>query len=335
MRAAVILGVCVLACSAQSESLAAFHVGNSISDQLDGIPSIAESKGDQVDLGRKSIPGAGIGYNYNHGGITDEMRNGTWDIVLTLAFANGSDLGVNADARYIGYYYDAGLATNPACRLIVFTQWPSTDEGDYQTVWNRPLDTTDAGYAQPYGSAEYHETLVSVIRQAYPGNEVHLFPIGHVLYEFDRRARAGNIPGYTSAHELYADGIHLNSEGKYLQNLTAYAVYFGKNPRDAGLTFYQWSGDETVSREFADTAADIAWDVVTDMSDWTGVEPTSETVSRTCGVPRTVSVIPTGSEHVSLNGRLTRSSRSATMRSLGITVDMSSKKTFAGRLSGE
>jgi hypothetical protein len=156
----------------------------------------------------------------------------------------------------------------------VFTQWPGTGDvdGGYADAWNRVVDTTSAGWAQPYGAASYHETLTQALRNRFPDKQVDILPIGHVLYEFDQRAAAGNIPGYSSAFDLYADGIHLNAEGKYIQNILAYAVYFKKDPHGAALSFYQWSGDLSVSQEFATMAQDLVWEVATDMSEWTGID---------------------------------------------------------------
>jgi hypothetical protein len=266
-----LLLVTALAAGVSALSLSSYHIGNSIIDQFDGIPTIASSKGDALTFKRKSIPGAGISYNYQNCGIPIELSGGTWDIIMPLAFCNGSELGIDADVKYFGLYYDAGLANNAACRLVIFVQWP--DMGDWETKWHRTLDMSKPGYAQPYGSAAYHEMMLTKLRAKYPGKQVHLVPVGHCMDEFHHQASQGKLSGYSGADDLYGDGIHLNSKGKYIQNLAGYAVFFKKDPHGAGLTYAQWSGNESVTQSFATIAADIVWTVVQRMSTSTGVTP--------------------------------------------------------------
>jgi hypothetical protein len=266
-----------------SATLTSFGLGNSLMDQFDGIPSIAQSKGEVCNHDRYTIPGCGMDclWGMTNDGPPDGFSTRRLDCLLVEAFCNGMELGIDGDSKYMGKYYDISLAVNPACRLMVFTQWMSADGGmgnyTWQTLW--PSHNTDL--CPQYGTAAYHEGLVRKLRTMYPGKQVSLIPVGHVMYLFDQEARAGRIPGYTDAFGHYSDGIHLNANGKYLQNVTAYAVMFKKDPHGAGLSFLQWSGTESVSQAFANKVQDLVWTVVIAQQALTDVTGTAVAGART------------------------------------------------------
>jgi hypothetical protein len=317
MKRMLLLMAC-LVLQSNGATLSAFHLGNSLTDQFDGIPDIARSKGDSLHQKRMTVPGAGIEYLWHNTTLPTDL-NSSWDILNTLAFCNGSELGVNNDAKYIGLYYDKALSVNPNTKLVVFAQWWDTAKV-WETVWHSSLDTSKPGYAQPYGSAAYHQTLTTKLRTMYPTKEVVLVPVGHVLDSFEHKAAKGEIPGFTRAHDLYADGIHLNSSGKYLQNITGYAVYFKKDPHGAGLSFSQWSGTESVSQSFANIAADIVWGVVRNLSAYTGVTSTDvKPVARSAN--RLIDASARPGELFSITGRLVGKTGTASTPSAAVLVD--------------
>ena len=62
--------------------------------------------------------------------------------------------------------------------------------------------------------------------------------------------------------DLYADGVHLNSEGKYLEAVTHYAVVFQDDPHDCIITELRfWKGPYGVDKAFAE----VVWDVVAEV----------------------------------------------------------------------
>ncbi len=50
-----------------------------------------------------------------------------------------------------------------------------------------------------------------------------------------RRRPRGRVP-CERLPELFADSVHLNSEGKYLEAVTHYATVFGDDPHDCIVT---------------------------------------------------------------------------------------------------
>jgi hypothetical protein len=70
--------------------------------------------------------------------------------------------------------------------------------------------------------------------------------------------------------DLYADGVHLNAEGKYVEAVTHYAAVFQEDPHGSiisGLRF--WKGPYGVDKAFAE----VVWDV---FSEVTPAESTQE-----------------------------------------------------------
>ena len=60
---------------------------------------------------------------------------------------------------------------------------------------------------------------------------VRVIPVGEVMYHLHLRMKEGKVPDYHHIAGLYADGVHLKAEGKYLEAVTHYAVVFQDDPR--------------------------------------------------------------------------------------------------------
>ena len=78
-----------------------------------------------------------------------------------------------------------------------------------------------------------------------------IFHVGNSLTDFKHVA------------DLYEDGVHLNSAGKYLEAVTHYAAVFQEDPHDciiSGLRF--WRAPYSVDKPFAQ----VVWDVVAEVT---------------------------------------------------------------------
>jgi hypothetical protein len=70
----------------------------------------------------------------------------------------------------------------------------------------------------------------------------------------------GKVLGFEHIADLYADGVHLNSEGKYVEAVTHYAVVFQEDPHGcitSGLRF--WKGPYGVHKSFAVFSSISRW----------------------------------------------------------------------------
>ena len=93
------------------------------------------------------------------------------------------------------------------------------------------------------------------------------------MYQLHLRMEQGQVPGYAHIADLYADGVHLKPEGKYIEAVTHYATVFADAPHGCitgDLRFRK--GPYAVDKDFAKTVLDVAWQVITTYPH-TGVDP--------------------------------------------------------------
>ena len=73
----------------------------------------------------------------------------------------------------------------------------------------------------------------------------------------------GKVPGFAHIADLYADGVHLNSEGKYLEAVTHFAIVFQEDPHESIISDLRfWKAPYSVDKAFAE----VVWDVVAEVS---------------------------------------------------------------------
>ena len=88
---------------------------------------------------------------------------------------------------------------------------------------------------------------------------VLMIPAGDVLYELDQRMKAGKVPGFHGAGDLYKDYIHLTDVGWYAVRYTFYATLYREDPR--GLP-EDLAATPPVTKELAAIVQDAVWTVV-------------------------------------------------------------------------
>jgi hypothetical protein len=105
-----------------------------------------------------------------------------------------------------------------------------------------------------YNEHRPHETLDG---KAYPRLNVHLVPVGHVMYELDQRMKAGQVSGYTTIWQVYKDGIHLDSVGSYVVGCTYLATLYRQDPQGLSSEPYK-----VTDPKLAEVIQDTVWKVV-------------------------------------------------------------------------
>jgi phage head maturation protease len=83
-----------------------------------------------------------------------------------------------------------------------------------------------------------------------------------VLADLNAQMKAGKIPGWTSVHQFFRDGIHLNEPGSYAVACTYFATLLKKSPVDLPTASYG-----TIAPDLARTIQQTAWRVVRSRSD--------------------------------------------------------------------
>jgi hypothetical protein len=250
-----------------AEPVAIFHVGNSLTDQAYGMHDIAKARGHETEFGRHMIPGAPLEWLWNHRAEgfrepgrdmpADEiLKSRKWDVLILQPFGRPADNAIQYGAHYAAAAYEG----NPACRVYVFANYPEIGKDrEKADQWEqRWLSETDTR-----GRAHF-EQVAAGIAAKFPDKEpVRIIPVGEVMYRLHLRMKDGKVPGFRHIADLYADGVHLNSEGKYLEAVTHYAVVFQEDPHDciiSGLRF--WKAPYSVDKPFAQAV----WDVVAEVT---------------------------------------------------------------------
>jgi hypothetical protein len=157
-----------------------------------------------------------------------------------------------------------GIAKNPELKVYLVETWVQKEETltpDFSTQWNREWKDDQRYGVPPIHCKAYARLVFRRLQQATTTlhNPVRLIPIGSVLYELDKRMRAGEVPGYTRVEELYNDKVHLTENGNYVALETFYTVMFAKNPKGQPRT----DMFPTVTDDFAAVVQDAIWKVVT------------------------------------------------------------------------
>ena len=298
----LLIALC-MAVSVMAEFRRTAFFGCSTTDTYDGFPEILAGSGDSVEYVKYTVPGCGMQCLYQAVGVPASFQGKSWYCMTAAPFANGAELGVNNDVKYISYWYDVALQSNPDCILYVFSMYAGKDWGQtWDQAWNSVLDTTKAGYAQPYGSEDYQYMMVNALRAKYPGKKVYMMGVAHVMNAF----QLAPFPGFSGAFGLFADGIHLNKYGQYLQNLTAYATIWRKHPASAGTYFSGgWGNNGQIEADFAARAKDLVWNTVSNsaLTGYTGVSGGPVAVALPASAVTPVRQAGISSKLVTIDGR--------------------------------
>ncbi|MBD3242181.1 MAG: PKD domain-containing protein [Chitinivibrionales bacterium] len=250
----------LLACLAHAETMRIYHIGNSLTDQVryGSFETIAESRGHDHTWARQMIPGSPLGGLWNspssgfmkepYGYPTNAFPNYTWDMIVMQPF----DWSVAVESQAANDFWNLALANSPNVVACIHMAWPRNNAqyGDYETQW---LDSTH-GWTW---SRRYFERIIDTVTAAHPTKEpVRALPMGEVMYELDKKMRAGHIPGYNTIWDIYNDGVHLGDVGSYITMTTHYAVIYRDDPVGLPTTGF------TIEPWLADTIQHIVRDVV-------------------------------------------------------------------------
>ena len=235
--------------------------------QAYGMHDIALARGHTTRFGRHMIPGAPLQWLWDHRGegfrepdrklAADEiLKENKWDALILQPFGRRPENSVEYGAKYAA----AAYVGNPDCQVYVFANYPEIGkQQEKKDQWvGRWLSKTDTR-----GRATFQKVAEGISAQFPDRKPVKLIPVGEVMYQLHLRMQEGRVPGFRHIAELYADGVHLKAEGKYLEAVTHYAVVFQDDPHDciiSGLRF--WKGPYRVERAYAE----VVWDVVAEVT---------------------------------------------------------------------
>lgn len=280
----------------RKQILRAYHVGNSLTFKALSYPfknwslnayeervlAFMDGRGVKYIPGWHISWGASLPHIWNHpfepavanaGPCGRALVDYTWD-VLTLQLW-GTD--VEGDVTAAKNFIHMGVIKNPDIQTYLVETWVHKEKTltpDFPTQWNREWKADQKYGIPPVPCKAYARLVFSRLQKetADLRHPVRLIPIGSVLYELDKRMRAGEVPGFTRVEELYQDDVHLTENGDYVALETFYTVMIGKNPKGMPRTDLF----PTVTDAFASVVQDAVWKIVTTTPE-TGVSPSLTT----------------------------------------------------------
>lgn len=250
------------------ESRRIYMVGNSVTDGVNygGFESLATSAGNAHVWGRQMIPGAPLGLLWDsqdgfttspYGAHTNALTNYQWDCVTLQPF----DRSLASDSAIIGNFIGEAKAMSPDVQFYIMGRWPRSGEAPATAAaWEELWLGTFSGSYQTNETRQFFEDLADAVRAANTDvKPVCVIPVGEVFFELNRLMDAGSVSGFSSAWDLYADGIHMNGTGSYATALTFFATMYQQDPRGLGVPSQFGSIDAGVVAAIQQTVYDVVF----------------------------------------------------------------------------
>jgi hypothetical protein len=269
-----------------------YHIGNSLTDTFEvDVPRIADSTGVEHEFARSTIPGATIGWLWDHRTGTSgkpEAANDVTSFVQSYAPIDQMTLQPFSDPEFSSQgpaavnFFQLALQYSPNMQMWLYAQWPNSApvgvQGGTPGYLSDPISHGQgdwAGSPTPVGDTwedvtdamlSYHEAFADYIEERIEGKKVRICPAGSALAALKRRIDKGMVPGQTdffastfarnSENPALPDELHLNDAGAYLVSLVMYSCFYRANPVEK-VTYKP----EGLSDELATLYKQIAWEV--------------------------------------------------------------------------
>ncbi len=252
---------------AEEPTLRVYFVGNSVTDTINygALADLAKSRGHRQIWGRHMIPGAPLQWIWDHpqdgfqeqpfGYYPTALPNYPWDVLSLQPFDRHLE-GPDGDLVTAKKLIDLALPKSPDLQVYIYARWPRQGKDDFDTMWLKPYT---GGWDGTNETKDYFERLTVELRKTCPNlkKPVLMVPVGHVMYELNRRMQVGEVPGYSHIKEVFSDDIHLNHVGSYIVGCTFFATLYRENPK--GLSGEPYNVTDT---KLTKIIQEIVWSVV-------------------------------------------------------------------------
>jgi hypothetical protein len=244
----ILLLFCALAAKAKAQeaipdSYRIYNIGNSHTwdhRPSTGFMEIAKSMDIEIINGWHINCGKNIHHIWNNpeqvcvdvtrfGFFKNAIGKHEWDAITIQPFVNG--LGKNEAEAIKKLYTFIRRANNPEAQVFVYCSWPKNtgeelSDFDYSKAWLADFNPEDTLRSVSEDFFAYLEKSVNEF-----ASDIQFVPLGRVIYHFDQKAKAGEIPEFSGAGELYRDRYHMNNVGRYMAGLTMFSGILGIDPR--------------------------------------------------------------------------------------------------------
>lgn len=235
--------------------------------------------------------------NPRFGAYTTALKDFDWDGLVLQPYQTHLQDDYDSVLDFINYARQYERTES----FWIYMTWPrktNTDEFDYQSVWDSeyPSETINQNQSgstpyTPYNSRSHYYKLIEAVNDHYGDSLQHpvrMIPVGDVLYEFDKRAKANNLPGLIDlyntkpglfadwdegkgldfgANMFYADLVHPvitphldHTVSNFIICMTMASVFSGETPVGLDASFYGLNN--TADAAVIQTLQQLVWDVV-------------------------------------------------------------------------
>ncbi len=273
----------------------------------DGFVKLAAAGGEKLVYGRQEAPGCTIDLHWgmkDSGGFTvpkygnwgRALSEFEWDAMTLQPFGRPFEQQYPAALNFVREL----MKKSPEAQVYIYAQWPSRSGGDGQTQpvsnnWDIRFDGA-APFATPQWlkvdkafnyseviakfpehirprylnrsyKSEYETYVHGINTEGITRKPARLIPVGHVMQLLGQKMRAGEMPGYQTPWNFYADEVHVTNDGSYIIACTIYATLFGKSPVGLPVGEYQqrpgfFGSMIQITPELAKIIQETAWEIV-------------------------------------------------------------------------
>ncbi len=215
------------------------------------------------------INGASLRYNWDNAddaeGVNARARleTGVDVLILSESVPLAEQIAWNDTVGQIVAFGGLARAANPDTRIFIYEAWHSLKSGPGTVIEG------DAGAGAPWraridADAAVWRDLAAAASTRIGGAPVQVIPAGQAMARLSDAIDAGDVPGFDSITQFFADDIHPNGKGLYFLALVHAASIDGKDPRDLPplLTRTWQNRDSVISDGLARVLQRIAHDVV-------------------------------------------------------------------------
>ena len=272
--------------TAPAESLKAFYVGHSLSDQIaEMVKSLADDAVDVTfDWAYQSIPGAPLQWQWDRMAAddytaipphiypfydpTNGLPAGDFDVFVMVDSVprHWTEWGIETTYTYAGLFLDYAQSYNPDIQIYLYEPWHCIHSG---TPTGCDWDIDSNPWRQRLiDDLPMWESAVDYLNTHHaPSHPVRLIPGGQGLARLYDAIAADEVPGITAIEDLFTDDIHLTDVGKYFIACIHFAALYDQSP--VGLTNQltnTWGGnfDPAPTPEQAAVFQALAWETVTE-----------------------------------------------------------------------
>jgi hypothetical protein len=290
----VIIVLCPMLCTSQERT--PFYIGHSLVNfnMPAMVHGLALNAGKTTHYDCQIANGSPLHINYNDFAgaqgtpYTTAFPDGNYNsLIITEAVPLQPHLTWSDTYLYANNFYTYAKDHNNGnpLKFYIYETWHCKNSGIPQPSfptgcdWDNTANSTTLWHPRLLADFPLWSGIVTHVRNQNPTeNQIWMVPAGQAFYNLTSEINAGNIPGITTYADLFIDDIHLTNSGNYFVACVMYATIYGESPVGLSQNINDMWGVPFTSMPTVDQALamqQIAWNTVTTLSSWTGVNTTA------------------------------------------------------------